>query len=94
MSQNFVDQNHARILREALARISRVGPPAVQRVALQALAEYAAYVAPTCSCSERVFVAKEGREACLDCGQRHRPTSADARQLAFVEIVGEPHGNS
>ncbi len=79
-----VKQSDARILRETLAKVSKLGNPLVKMYAVKALQAYAAAVKPYCQCPEKVLVSKENMEACLDCGQRHPPTVTPPEQGGIV----------
>ena len=69
--ETMVKQRHAAILRECLAWASRRTPPTVQKKILTDLARYAQEVREYCECPQRVFIDREKKYACLDCGQRH-----------------------
>lgn len=84
-----VDQKSARVLREALSKLTKMGNPFVTTVALEALRKYAALVAPHCECVDTVFLTQESKHACLDCGKRHaRPDQPE------LFIVPPPKGDS
>lgn len=71
LPEAMVQQKHARILREGLARLAKLGHPAINEVVNTALLGYAKAVAPYCKCTDRAWVQKEGKQACLDCGRRY-----------------------
>lgn len=96
----MVQQKHARILREALAKLAnpRQSPPAICQYINQQLARYAESVKPYCECNERVFIAAENKEACLDCGQRHEPTkdyfNTEKATASSVKLVEDEKAES
>lgn len=61
-----VEQAHARILREALARVCNLGSPQIAATAMRGLTEYAKAVKPYCQHPQRAQVRDVKR--CLDCG--------------------------
>lgn len=64
-----VEQKHARILRECLARTHKSVPPNLQFAIVQALSEYAKGVEDYCEHPEVARVAALGILRCLDCCQ-------------------------
>lgn len=69
-SEIFVLQCHARILRETLAKVMKMGNPIIQKYCDGGLKQYAAAVRAYCEHTELSYVAKEEMNACLDCGVR------------------------
>lgn len=84
-----VDQAHARILREAIAKLTKLGNPFVTRICVTALSNYAKGVAPYCECVESVFITTENKTACLDCGKRLGIIESPQLFLAPSEPEGE-----
>lgn len=77
----MVAQKHARILREALARCSKMGAGSVTRICIEALQKYALAVGMTCEHPETAFVETENKDACLDCGRRILPRTHSQLEL-------------
>ena len=67
-----VNQEDSKILREALASVYKSAPPVIKQRIHDSLSQFAVSVGAYCQCPERVFVEKENKFACLDCGRRHR----------------------
>lgn len=70
-------QCDAKILREYLAGLIKYLPPQIAVVAIKILKQYADAVKPYCQCPEKVYIEKENRHACLDCGYRHKKAGGD-----------------
>ena len=67
-----VKHEHAKILREALARCGNYGPPPIQHAAKTALSRYAELVGPYCDHPNNAND-YQGRRTCLDCGHKPGP---------------------
>lgn len=80
MSEIYVKQKSSRILREALARVCRVGHPVVTQEAIKALKEFSASVFDHCQCPE-LAPHPSGVYMCLDCGRAYRDPN---RKLKLV----------
>jgi len=65
-----VKQEHAAILRSAMARVITKIPPAMAQHLDKALKEYALKIAPYCKHPDLSMVQHENKNACLDCGKR------------------------
>lgn len=91
----MVKQEHARILREAVAKLTKLGNPFVTSICVGALQQYARAIKPTCECVDTVFIATENKAACLDCGRRHGPVEQPQLFLAPSPPTEEiPNGPS
>lgn len=97
ISTATVLQIHARVLREALAKLTKLGQPMVTKIAIEALRNYAIMVGPTCSHTDTSFIAAENKAACLDCGKRFYQEVAQQEQFylappktAETTTEGEP----
>jgi hypothetical protein len=67
-----VQQNHARILRETLGRVHKLGPPEVQKYIFNQLAAYAKAIGPYCTCPEKWLNPDTDELICVDCGKRFK----------------------
>lgn len=65
------EQKHTRILREALARLAKLGHPAINAVVKEGLQSFAREIKSYCKCVEQAWIPGEGMYGCLDCGKRH-----------------------
>ena len=59
-----------RILRECLAWTAKQAPPLIQKKIISDLARFAKTVGPYCTHFEKVWIEREQKLACLDCGKR------------------------
>jgi len=59
-----------RILRECLSGIFNIIPPIAQTKVHTALKYYATRISEYCKCKDYAYVARESKNACLDCGRR------------------------
>lgn len=59
-----------RILREKLSWLYKKVPPPLQEQIAQALLAFAKSIEGYCKCEEKVHIALEGKDACLNCGKR------------------------
>jgi len=67
--KKMVRQVDARILREALSKVYKLGcPSTIQKYIVTQLQVYAKAVAPYCECSD-LGRNQEGKFRCLDCGK-------------------------
>lgn len=74
-------QKDFRILRECLVWAQKQAPPHVKQLIHQKIIKFSESIKSYCTCPERVYVDKEGKYACLDCGQRHwKPEGKDEVQ--------------
>ena len=66
----MIQQKHARILREALAKLHPHLPPHYQEITLKALDDYAEQLRPYCEHPEESYVPAQQKVVCLDCCRR------------------------
>lgn len=64
-----------RLLRERLVWVYKKCTPDIQAQITQTLLAFAKSVSEYCQCEEKVYISKENKFACLNCGIRH--TKAD-----------------
>ncbi len=71
LKEGVVLQKHSRILRERLVWAQKRMPGPMGKYCGQALQEFADAVKEYCGCRETVYIEREKKHACLDCGTRH-----------------------
>lgn len=69
----MLKQKDVRILRESLVWAFKRLQPQDQVKVVADLKRFSKQIESYCECPERVFIAKENKEACLDCGKRIEP---------------------
>jgi len=69
-SEPSFKHSDTRILRECLAWTAKQAPPMIQKKIISDLARFAKSVAPYCTHFEKVWIEREQKLACLDCGKR------------------------
>ena len=75
-----------RLLRERLAWCFKKSPPMIQDQIHKTLLQFAENVKEYCKCDEQAYIAKEGKNACLNCGKRHDlPKDIDGRNVKVIE---------
>jgi len=84
-----VEQKHARILRECLARVHKVSPPHIQLAITKSMSEYAKAICEYCEHVEEVVV--DGKFACLDCCERR---TEEERNAALAAKEKEENGEA
>ena len=68
-----------RLLRERLAWVYKKCTPDIQTQITQTLLAFAKSVSEYCQCEEKVYIAKENKFACLNCGTRHIKAEGDIK---------------
>lgn len=68
-----------RILREALSAVHKKAPPLIQKRIQTALLDFANSCVEVCQCEEKVFIERENKFACLNCGYRHTKKEGDVK---------------
>jgi len=66
----MIKQKDCRLLRECLASIHGNAPPQIKQKIVMELKRFAEAIKGYCLCTDRSYVAKEAKFACLDCGKR------------------------
>lgn len=67
--KHFVEQQHARILREAVSRACKYLPAKHRQFLMNSLCQYADAVRDYCQCPERSLINDRRVAKCLDCGK-------------------------
>lgn len=67
------------ILRECLANVCKRTPPGLQQKIIDSLKLFALSIKEYCMCEDKVYIEKENRFACLNCGTRHRNKNGDPK---------------
>lgn len=73
-----------RLLRERLAWVHKRSPVQIQEQINQTLLSFAMKVKEYCKCEEQVFINKENKYACLNCGTRHSVKEDDPKLKAVT----------
>lgn len=80
-----VEQSHARILRECVAKIHRYLPPNLQPITMGALTNYAIAIKEICDHPEEGYAPEKKKFVCLDCLRERDPDKNDRGILKAVE---------
>ena len=77
--ETIYTNKQVRILREALSAIHKKAPPLIQHRIETALLDFANATMDICQCDEKVYIEKENKFACLNCGYLHRSKEGDIK---------------